>query len=68
VVTAGVVLAVLGVFDLCLVMTRKPPTHRTISPRRATSRSWRVLSVEFMALLSAGPEKRASLEWGITAL
>jgi hypothetical protein len=32
-----------------------------------TSRSWRVLNVAFMALLSATSGRRASLKWGIAA-
>src|SRR5690348_2387719 len=40
----------------------------TTTPRRsATSRSWRVVSVSFMSLLSAVPRRRASLERGIRA-
>src|SRR5690348_1889462 len=65
VVTEGVVLAVLGEVDLCRVTTMKAPAHRTTRPRRTTSRSWRVLRVAFMALLSAVSEARASLKRGI---
>jgi hypothetical protein len=63
VVWAGFVGAVV-VVDLC-VTARKPPTAMTANTSRATTRIWRVLSVAFMAFLSAGPAARVSLKRGI---
>jgi hypothetical protein len=66
VVEAGVELAVLGEEELCFRTTIQYPAAMTTTPRRsATSRSWRVVSVSFMSLLSAVPRPRASLKRGI---
>jgi hypothetical protein len=49
-------LAVLGEEELCFRTTIQYPPAMTTTPRRsATSRSWRVVSVSFMSLLSAVP-------------
>jgi len=68
VVATGVELAVLGDEVLCFRTTIQYPAAMTTTPRRsATSRSWRVVSVSFMSLLSAVPRWRASLKRGIRA-
>jgi hypothetical protein len=65
VVTDGVVLGAVELVVLCFERTRKPPPATTTSTSRATSRVWRVVSVAFMAFLSAGPAVRASLKRGM---
>jgi hypothetical protein len=66
VVETGVELAVLGNEVLCFRTTIQYPPAMTTTPKRsATSRSWRVVSVSFMSLLSAVPPEQASLKRGI---
>jgi hypothetical protein len=66
VVKTGVELAVRGDVVLCFRTTiQYPPAMTTTPTRSATSRSWRVVSVSFMSLLSAVPPQRASLKRGI---
>jgi hypothetical protein len=66
VVETGVELAVLGEELLCFATSIQYPPAMTTTPKRsATNRSWRVVSVSFMCLLSAVPRPRASLKRGI---
>jgi hypothetical protein len=68
VVETGVELAVRGDEVVCFRTTIQYPPARTTTPTRsATSRSWRVVSVSFMSLLSAVAPPRASLKRGIRA-
>jgi len=66
-VETGVELAVLGEEECFRTTIQYPPARTTTPKRSATSRSWRVVSVSFMSLLSAVPPERASLKRGIRA-
>jgi len=65
VVETGVELAVVGVEECFRTTIQYPPARTTTPKRSANSRSWRVVSVSFMSLLSAVPPERASLKRGI---